>query len=31
MLRPVAGRRWDGDERGEGIADARAFADGAGS
>ena len=25
MLRPVKGRRWDDDERGEGVADARAF------
>ena len=29
MLRPMAGRRWDDDERGEGVADARAFAHGA--
>jgi hypothetical protein len=26
MLLPMAGRRWDDDERGEGVADARAFA-----
>jgi hypothetical protein len=29
MLRPMAGRRWDDDERGEGVADARALASGA--
>lgn len=29
MLRSMADRRWDGDERGEGVADASQFADGA--
>ena len=29
MLSPMGARRWDGDERGEGIADARSFAPGA--
>lgn len=29
MLRGMDARRWDGDERGEGIADARSFAPGA--
>ena len=28
MLRAMGGRRWEGDERGEGIADARPFAPG---
>ena len=28
MLRLMVGRRWDGDERGEGIADARLFVPG---
>jgi hypothetical protein len=29
MLRAMADRRWDGDERGDGVADASDFADGA--
>jgi hypothetical protein len=29
MLRSMADRRWDGDERGEGVADASQFVDGA--
>src|SRR5262249_13837966 len=29
MLRSMTDRRWDGDERGDGVADAAAFADGA--